>query len=103
MIREIKARLNEKKVELKHKPLTGWTDFDSATSVFNNWRKSLVITGVDKAANCLCILCKACFSLYKQLQNKWKAQGTLCMVYMVITYIRVRINRVRSPVLLVVN
>ena len=61
MIREIKERLNEKEVELKHKPLTSWIDFDSAISVFNNWRKYLVITRVDKAANCLCIICKACY------------------------------------------
>ena len=62
LIREIKERLNEKEVELKHKPLTSWIDFDSAISVFNNWRKSLVITRVDKAANCLlCIICKACY------------------------------------------
>ena len=34
LIREIKARLNEKEVELKHKPLTGWMDFDSAILEF---------------------------------------------------------------------
>ena len=61
LIREIKARLNEKEVDLKHKPLTGWIDFDSAISTFNNWRKPFVITRVDKAANCLCIICKACY------------------------------------------
>ena len=61
LIREIKARLNEKEIELKHKPLTGWIYFDSALSVFHNWRKSFVITRVDKAVNCLCITCKACY------------------------------------------
>ena len=62
MIREIKLRINEQEVGLRHKPLTtGWIDFDSAISAFRNWRKSLVITRVDKAAKCLCIICKACY------------------------------------------
>ena len=61
MIREIKLRINELEVGVRHKPLTGWIDFDSAISAFRNWRKSLVITRVDKAANCLCIICKACY------------------------------------------
>ena len=61
LIREIKLRINEQEVGLRHKPLTGWIDFDSAISAFRNWRKSLVITRVDKAANCLCIICKACY------------------------------------------
>ena len=47
---------------LKHKqPLTGWINFDSAINAFRNRRKSLVISRVDKAANYLCIICKACY------------------------------------------
>ena len=61
LIREIKHRINEQEVGLRHKPLTGWIDFDSSISAFRNWRKYLVITRVDKAANCLCIICKACY------------------------------------------
>ena len=60
LIREIKLRINEREVGLRHKPFTGWIDFDSAISAFRNWRKSLVITRVDKAANRLRIICKAC-------------------------------------------
>ena len=29
--------------------------------LFSRWKKSLVFTRVDKAANCLCIMCKACY------------------------------------------
>ena len=46
---------------MESKPLTGWIDFASATNAFSRWKKSLVFTRVDKAANCLCIMCKACY------------------------------------------
>ena len=36
LIREIKLRTNEQEVGLRHKPLTGWIDFDSAISAFRN-------------------------------------------------------------------
>ena len=45
---------------MESKPLTGWIDFASATNAVSRWKKSLVFTRVDKAANCLCIMCKAC-------------------------------------------
>ena len=53
--------MSEHEIELDLKPLTGWTDFASATNPFSIWKESLVITRVDKAANCLCIMCKACY------------------------------------------
>ena len=37
-------------------------DFASATNAFRRWKKPLVITRVDKAANCLCIMYKACYA-----------------------------------------
>ena len=72
LIRDIKLRINEQEVGLKHKPFTGWIDFDSAISAFRNWRKSLVITRVDKTAYCLCIICKAC---YVQLATVYSRNG----------------------------
>ena len=58
---EIITRLNEHEGGLESKPLTGWIDFASATNAFSRWNKSLVFTRVNKAANCLCIMCKACY------------------------------------------
>ena len=61
LILEISTRLNEHEGGLESKPLTGWMDFASATNAFSRWKKFLVFTRVDKAANCLCIICKACY------------------------------------------
>ena len=60
-ILEIRTRLNEHEWGLESKLLTGWIDFASATNAFSRWKKSRVFTRVDKAANCLCILCKSCY------------------------------------------
>ena len=62
LILEIRTRLNEHEGGLESKPLTGWVDFASATNAFSRWNKSLVSTRrVDKAANCLCVMCKTCY------------------------------------------
>ena len=42
-------------------PLTGAIDFAAAKQAFRRIHKQVVITRVDKAANCLSIMCKACY------------------------------------------
>ncbi len=42
-------------------PLTGHIDFEDAREAFSHLRKSLVFSRVDKAANCISIMCKACY------------------------------------------
>lgn len=41
-------------------PFTGLIDFAGAVKAFKRLKKQAVISRVDKAANCLCIMCKAC-------------------------------------------
>lgn len=43
------------------KPLTGGIDFQKARVSFKKFQHELVFSRVDKAANCICIMCKACY------------------------------------------
>ena len=42
-------------------PKTGHIDFEDARLAFKKYHKLVVISRVDKAANCLCVMCKACY------------------------------------------
>ena len=42
-------------------PLTGHIDFADARRAFRKLHDQVVISRVDKAANCLCIMCRACY------------------------------------------
>lgn len=42
-------------------PLTGHIDFEEARSSLKNLQNQVVISRVDKAANCLSVMCKACY------------------------------------------
>ena len=43
------------------RPTTGNIDFMAARKAFKRAQRHVVITRVDKAANCLCLMCKACY------------------------------------------
>ena len=43
------------------RPTTGNIDFCVAKKAFKRAKNKIVITKVDKAANCLCIMCKSCY------------------------------------------
>ena len=44
------------------RPVTGNIDISAARHTFKQAHKSVVITKVDKAANCLSVMCKACYA-----------------------------------------
>ena len=43
------------------RPTTGNIDFMAARKTFKRAQRHVVITRVDKAADCLCVMCKACY------------------------------------------
>ena len=43
------------------RPTTGNIDFVAAKKAFKRVQRYVVITRVDKAENCLCVMCKACY------------------------------------------
>ena len=45
----------------KNQHALGNIDFMAARKAFKRAQRHVVITGVDKAANCLCVMCKACY------------------------------------------
>ena len=51
--------VEEKKGQAR--PTTGNIDFCAAKKAFKKAKNEMVITKVDKAANCVCIMCKACY------------------------------------------
>ena len=61
LFQEVK-RLSE---HVEHKesarPTTGNIDFTAARKTFKRAQRHVVITRVDKAADCLCVMCKACY------------------------------------------
>ena len=61
LFQEIQRLLEHAKDKETARPTTGNIDFMAARKEFKRAQRHVVITRVDKAANCLCVMCKACY------------------------------------------
>ena len=61
LFQEIRHLLEHAEDKEPARPATGNTDFVAARKAFKRVQRNVVITRVDKAANCLCVTCKACY------------------------------------------
>ena len=61
LFQEIRHLLEHAEDKEPARPTTGNIDFVAAREAFKRVQRHVVITRVDKAANCLCVMCKACY------------------------------------------
>ena len=62
LLEEIRRCLEYAEDAAETRPVTGNIDISAAIHAFKQAHISVVITKVDKAANCLSVLCKACYA-----------------------------------------